>query len=1125
MASWRTLAFSCAALVALALTLPCANAIRGESICGITFSDDAHSFRDSSDREILAVDAEGNVYIGSLGLSMESIPSDANGISVKSGASAKWFFNYTNAYVAGAVLQRAQAMPAAQGGDVAFRSAAGSLLALLQGSSGNLTAKGYIVIDGGSANCPADGLICKTDGSIYSRHNFCNVTQSSKGTCEYADTPSAGCTDACVDFDPGTDTSTKGFINDTELCSSGTACPYMPAYDFCQSGTLHNRTCSGADAGSDIETECSSGDKCEGASMLYYTCSDSQARCVQESVACSGTGNRDGDGVACNCDCGFFDAEENLTKGNCNDGLDNDCDGAADLQDRGCCTDECPSLGITGCEGGKMKTCVNRDQDACFEWSLESDWVDCSQPGDTNGNGIGCKCQCGAYDIDESAASGKCNDGLDNDCDGAADYDGGGKTAKGDPGCTISMEGIAVAGHPQPVCTNAGEEIRVECTPNVTNNNCVTAMLADVACSKKDPFWVDGKAVFSCMVATSTTQDCNSPGALYHTAKCYIDTQKCNTNLGVDSKTVAVYAKPSVCGGYTDATTCAANGCEWCPTCSGKKSSGLQTATCVKLGECPLSCVTGYCGATCQAATDFKLEGSNCQYSCAWTTSCSYTGSASTDSKCDQGTRYYGGTCTGSDVSFSTENCNNHDTDNCWYACNSGTGNVDNICDDWTCSGAACVDSGTDWTKTAGSTICAGCIGSATPDPNAVGNVNVSSSCTKRNPAWLYKRPLTLNLATPSSDYQVRVALTSSFSYAKAKADGSDVRFYDVNGNKLSYWTESWNAGGTSVFWVKVPSAGTATLYMYYGNSAATSESSSPATFAAAGTYAQEVVPDATTKGLWHMNNNWYDSSPNAKNGIAYSATFTTASKLGSHAGNFDGSNDYVYMNVYGNYYFTSAPFTITAWIKPTSLPTTSYSYYPVMCSGNPNSLPAMNFWVTYNGGPKLRFILRDSAAAGYSEVYGATTLTANTWYHIAAVRDGATMKVYLNGFLDGSNPNGPLGSVGSTSDVVYLGMMSYSTSYYFKGILDEVRISTTALSAADIMKDAGIRKTSASDPIVSVGNEISNAAGPACDTFTESDTCISSSVVKEFYCQNNAKTSLNVACDSGKACSSGRCA
>ncbi|MBU2437498.1 MAG: LamG domain-containing protein, partial [Candidatus Omnitrophica bacterium] len=47
--------------------------------------------------------------------------------------------------------------------------------------------------------------------------------------------------------------------------------------------------------------------------------------------------------------------------------------------------------------------------------------------------------------------------------------------------------------------------------------------------------------------------------------------------------------------------------------------------------------------------------------------------------------------------------------------------------------------------------------------------------------------------------------------------------------------------------------------------------------------------------GLWHMNNDWLDASPSGNNGIAYNgATFTTAAKLGSHAGSFDGGNDYV---------------------------------------------------------------------------------------------------------------------------------------------------------------------------------------------------------------------------------------
>ncbi len=97
---------------------------------------------------------------------------------------------------------------------------------------------------------------------------------------------------------------------------------------------------------------------------------------------------------------------------------------------------------------------------------------------------------------------------------------------------------------------------------------------------------------------------------------------------------------------------------------------------------------------------------------------------------------------------------------------------------------------------------------------------------------WKYMKPIYLDPATPKSDYQVKIVLnTSNFDYSKVRSDGGDLRFYQTDGTKLSYWVEDWNPYGTSIIWVKVTAKGTDKIYMYYGNPSATSESNGTATF------------------------------------------------------------------------------------------------------------------------------------------------------------------------------------------------------------------------------------------------------------------------------------------------------
>ena len=113
----------------------------------------------------------------------------------------------------------------------------------------------------------------------------------------------------------------------------------------------------------------------------------------------------------------------------------------------------------------------------------------------------------------------------------------------------------------------------------------------------------------------------------------------------------------------------------------------------------------------------------------------------------------------------------------------------------------------------------------------------VPGTTASADPGWSYRRPITItnNSGSALSDYQVLVELnTDNFDYSKANDDGSDLRFTNADNTvKYDYWIEKWNTSGTSKVWVKVPSipAGDSTMYMWYGNSAASSESNGDNTF------------------------------------------------------------------------------------------------------------------------------------------------------------------------------------------------------------------------------------------------------------------------------------------------------
>ncbi len=102
---------------------------------------------------------------------------------------------------------------------------------------------------------------------------------------------------------------------------------------------------------------------------------------------------------------------------------------------------------------------------------------------------------------------------------------------------------------------------------------------------------------------------------------------------------------------------------------------------------------------------------------------------------------------------------------------------------------------------------------------------------------WQYQQEITIqeNSGKTLHDYQVLVELAGSDFPGEAQPDGDDIRFTDVDGRELSYWTCEFDAGSKRArIWVKVPliqANGEAKVMMWYGNPSAESASDGDAVF------------------------------------------------------------------------------------------------------------------------------------------------------------------------------------------------------------------------------------------------------------------------------------------------------
>jgi hypothetical protein len=122
---------------------------------------------------------------------------------------------------------------------------------------------------------------------------------------------------------------------------------------------------------------------------------------------------------------------------------------------------------------------------------------------------------------------------------------------------------------------------------------------------------------------------------------------------------------------------------------------------------------------------------------------------------------------------------------------------------------------------------------------NGLNNITYQNASINLDSLQIINSTLTYNatLTNDLNDYQVLITIdtASLISQGKLKADCSDIRFLDSDDKTLlNYWIESdCNTANTKI-WVKVPfipASSTKTIYVYYGNSQATSLSNGASTF------------------------------------------------------------------------------------------------------------------------------------------------------------------------------------------------------------------------------------------------------------------------------------------------------
>jgi hypothetical protein len=198
------------------------------------------------------------------------------------------------------------------------------------------------------------------------------------------------------------------------------------------------------------------------------------------------------------------------------------------------------------------------------------------------------------------------------------------------------------------------------------------------------------------------------------------------------------------------------------------------------------------------------------------------------------------------------------------------------------------------------------------------------------------------------------------------------------------------------------------------------------------------LTNSTTTTGLTGnlINSPSWVASPVAKNANALS---------------FDGTNDLVNLGTSSSLKFSNS-FTAELWVQSANW-TVSAQHTLLSC------FEQGGYGITLTDNGNLNFLLRTSpTVSGYVGVsYPVSSLTNNTWYHVAGSFDGRYIRMYVDGSLVGTHDIGSSATVFYTypSNPLFIGADPSDNvtpqGLYFAGQIDEVRLWNVVRTQAQI--------------------------------------------------------------------------
>jgi hypothetical protein len=191
----------------------------------------------------------------------------------------------------------------------------------------------------------------------------------------------------------------------------------------------------------------------------------------------------------------------------------------------------------------------------------------------------------------------------------------------------------------------------------------------------------------------------------------------------------------------------------------------------------------------------------------------------------------------------------------------------------------------------------------------------------------------------------------------------------------------------------------------------------------------------------------------------------TAQKKFGTGALLLDGDSDSLTAPDSADWDFmasTSGGYTIDFWIKENAVDTINQNF---MCQDS-----SLGWFIKKAAKDEVRVFGKDTDV----NVTSSATISDGNWHHLAFVRNGSTVTMYVDGTSVGSDT---ITSAQNYTGLLHIGklIVSGSPTQYFNGWIDEIRLSTVARYTANFTP-----KTSAysSEPVA--GGSIKKINGVA---------------------------------------------